>query len=199
MTERLILASGSPIRAQMLRNANLEFEVDPARVDEPALRAALEEEDAAPRDVADALAEMKAVRVSRKRPGCLVLGCDQVLDRDGAVMAKPESPEAARDQLVRLRGRTHRLLSAAVICQDGAPLWRHVGQARLTMRSFSDAYLDAYLARNWESVRHSVGGYKIEEEGVRLFSHISGDHFTILGLPLLEVLSYLAARGTVPG
>lgn len=193
----LILASGSEIRAQLLRNAGLSPEIRPARIDEDAIRAAFVAEGATPRDLADALAEMKARRMSDRFPDALVLGCDQILECDGAVFAKPAGPEDARAQLRALRGRTHRLLSAAVICRGGEPLWRHVGEARLTMRDLSATYLDDYLARNWESIRHSVGCYKLEEEGVRLFARIEGDYFTILGLPLIDLLTWLGIRGDI--
>lgn len=194
---RLILASSSEIRATLLRNAGLDPEILPARVDEDAIRAAHEADGANPRDFADALAETKARRISGRERDALVLGCDQVLDLDGKVFAKPENPAAARAQIRALSGRTHRLLSAAVVCRAGEPLWRHVGTARLTMRKVSDTYLDDYVTRNWHSIRHSVGAYKLEEEGVRLFSHIEGDHFTILGLPLIELLTWLAVRGDI--
>lgn len=195
MQHRFILASGSEIRAQLLRNAGLDIEVVPARIDEDAIKAALLDEGAKPRDVADALAEHKARRIAVKHPGAYVLGCDQVAELRTTLLSKPETQDEARAQLAALAGRTHKLLSAAVIYHDGAPIWRHVGTVRLTMRPLSDAYLDAYLARNWESIRHSVGGYKLEEEGVRLFSRIEGDYFTVLGLPLTELLSYLIDRG----
>lgn len=193
----LILASASPTRGEMLQRAGLRFTVAPARIDEAALRDALSAEGTGPRDIADALAELKARRVSSRNPGALVIGCDQVLDLDGEALAKPADAAAARDQLARLRGRAHSLHSAAVICLDGAPLWRHVGHARMTMRSFSDTFLDAYLERNWPAVGGSVGAYRIEEEGVRLFARIEGSHFVILGLPLLELLGYLAERGEI--
>ena len=126
-----------------------------------------------------------------------MLGCDQVLAFRGAVLAKPDSVDAARAQLQALRGNRHALLSAAVLYEAGAPVWRHVGEVRLEMRAFSDAYLDAYLARNWDSIRHAVGGYKLEEEGVRLFTRIEGDYFTVLGLPLLALLDILGQRGVI--
>ncbi|MEM1129119.1 MAG: Maf family nucleotide pyrophosphatase [Pseudomonadota bacterium] len=195
MTSVLILASSSVIRRHLLERARVPIDVQSPRVDEEMVRAALSAEGAAPRDQADALAEIKARRISEKAPDQLVLGCDQVLDHDGMVISKPKDIETAADQLRRLRGQRHMLHSAAVICRDGEPIWRHVGTARLTMRDFSDAYLDGYLTRNWESIRHSVGGYKLEEEGVRLFARIDGDYFTILGLPLLELLGYLTVRG----
>lgn len=196
-TPPLVLASGSEIRAQLLRNAGLSPEIRPARIDEDAIRASLAADGATPRDLADALAGMKARRVSDRCPGALVLGCDQILDCGGTAFAKPADPEEAITQLRALRGRTHRLLSAAVIYRAGEPLWRHVGEARLTMREISDGYLDDYVERNWESIRHSVGCYKLEAEGVRLFSRIEGDYFTILGLPLIELLTWLAIRGDI--
>lgn len=195
MARQITLASGSEIRAQMLAQAGIDFTVAPARVDEDAIRDAMLAEQAPPRDIADKLAEVKAQKVSGRTPGALVLGCDQVLECEGKLYAKPETLDEAREHLKALMGRTHRLLSAAVIYEDGEPLWRHVGVVRLTMREVSDDYLDAYLARNWDSIRHSVGGYKLEEEGVRLFSRIEGDYFTVLGLPLLELIGFLSVRG----
>ncbi len=199
MNPDLILASGSEIRAALLRNAGIRFDVQIARVDEESIRQALEAEEASPRDIADALAEMKARKVSDRMPGALVLGCDQVLAVDRTVFGKPETPEAAREQLTILRNRSHTLLSAAVLYEDGEPKWRHVGVVRLRMRDFSDSYLDGYLDRNWDSVRHSVGAYKLEEEGARLFTQVQGDYFTVLGLPLLELLNHLTLIGRIDG
>ncbi len=197
---RLILASGSATRREMLEQAAVAVEVVIPSLDEPVIKASLIAEGLHPRDIADALAEAKARRVSAAaHPGSTVLGADQVLAFDGRILSKPPSTKEARAALLEMRGKTHELFSAAVIYNSGRPVWRHVARARLTMREFSEAYLDSYLERNWESVRHSVGGYKIEEEGVRLFARVEGDHFTILGMPLVEILSYLALRGTVPG
>jgi septum formation protein len=195
MNTRLILASGSKIRAQMLRNANVPFDVLTARVDEEMVKQSLESEQAKPWDIADTLAEIKARKVSEKQPDALVLGCDQVLDHGGQILSKPETPDAARAQLQMLRGGRHMLLSAAVIVENGKPIWRHVGQVRMLMRAASDSYIDSYVDRNWDSIRHSVGGYKLEEEGVRLFTRVDGDYFTVLGMPLLELLAYLTLRG----
>ncbi|WP_101066745.1 Maf family protein [Roseovarius salinarum] len=195
MASEIVLASASPTRRVLLENAGLSPEVIPARVDETAVKESLCHDGASPREVADALAELKALRVSERAPGRMVLGCDQVLDLDGHLMNKPETIDAARCDLMALRGRRHDLLSAVVVCRDGEPIWRHVGEVRMTMRRFSEDYLDEYLARNWHSVRDSVGGYKLEEEGVRLFSKVEGDYFTVLGMPLLDVLSFLMLRG----
>lgn len=198
MSAQIILASASEIRAQLLRNAGVSCDISPARIDEESVKMALEAEGAPPRDIADMLAEMKARKVAEKGQAALVLGCDQVLSLKGKVLSKPTSPADARDQLKSLRGETHQLLSAAVIYEDLKPVWRHVGVARLIMRDFSDAYLDDYVDRNWDSIRWSVGCYKIEEEGIRLFRMVQGDTFVIQGLPLLELLSYLTLRGTLP-
>lgn len=197
MTQQIILASGSDIRAQMLRQAGLRFDVKPALVDEELIKQALHAEDAPPRDIADALAEAKARKVSQKYPDALVLGCDQVLDLNGQMLSKPKSSEEALVQLKSLRGERHMLLSACVIYEDGKPIWRHVGQVRLRMRQASDTYLQGYVNRNWDSIRHAVGAYKLEEEGVRLFHSIDGDYFNVLGLPLLELLAYLGLKGVI--
>ncbi|WP_299608375.1 Maf family nucleotide pyrophosphatase [uncultured Tateyamaria sp.] len=199
MTVPIILASGSAIRAQLLRNAGVEFEVVAPRVDEDAMKAALLAEDAPPRDIADALAEMKARKVADKVPDAMVIGCDQVLSLNNQLLSKPTDRVDAGKQLRALRGERHMLLSASVIYQDGKPIWRHVGQVRLRMRNASDSYLDGYVDRNWDDIRHSVGAYQLEAEGVRLFHSIEGDYFNVLGMPLLELLAFLTLRGVIDG
>lgn len=195
---RLILASASPIRSQLLTRAGLAHEALPARIDEEAIRASLKAEGARPRDIADALAEAKARKLSTKHPGARVIGCDQILELGGEVLSKPETRAAAAEQLRRLSGKTHRLMSAAVICEGGEPVWRHVGVVRLTMRELSDPFLTGYLERHWESLRGCLGAYKLEDEGVRLFTRIEGDYFNVLGLPLIDILNHLALRGALP-
>ncbi|MEM5477928.1 Maf family nucleotide pyrophosphatase [Pacificibacter sp. AS14] len=197
MTKTLILASGSSIRQTLLANAKVSFDVNVPRIDEESIKDALLAEGSPPRDIADALAEGKARKISMKMPEAVVLGCDQVLSFKGRLFSKPTTPDEARTQLRALNDERHNLLSAAVIYEGGEPKWRHIGEVKLTMKKNSDAYLDDYVTRNWDSIRHSVGGYKLEEEGVRLFSRIDGDHFNVLGLPLLEILGYLGQTGVI--
>lgn len=194
----LILASTSQIRQQMLTAAGVPHQVQAARIDEDTIRRALQAENARPRDIADTLAEMKARKIAERQLEGFVLGCDQILELQGDILSKPDTPDQAEAQLKRLRGTTHRLWSAAVLYHEAKPVWRFTGEARLVMRPLSDAYIHDYVSRNWDSIRHSVGAYKIEEEGSRLFSSVSGDHFTVLGLPLLPVLGYLGDRGLIP-
>lgn len=197
MSAPLILASGSKIRRELLENAGLEVEIIKPRVDEDMMREAMLVDEANPRDIADALAEMKARKISEKHPGRLVLGCDQVLDFRGKLYSKAHSKEEAVQQLTELRGARHSLLSAAVLYEDGKPIWRHVGTARLTTRVYSDTFIQDYVARNWDDVRHCVGCYQLEAEGVRLFAQVEGNHFTVLGLPLIELVNYLTLKGVL--
>jgi len=190
----LILASSSLTRKKMLTDAAIPFEAVPARIDEETIRDSLLAEGHGPRAVADALAEMKALRV--RRPG-LVLGCDQTLEHKGALLGKPATPGDAVQQLTRLRGGPHKLHSAAVITEDGRPVWRHVGDVTMMMRAASPVYIDGYVARNWEAIRHSAGAYTLEGEGARLFHQVRGDFFTVLGLPLLPLIDFLVTRGEI--
>lgn len=193
----LILASQSAARAAMLRAAGVAVEPVPARIDEAAIKAALLAEGAPPRDVADVLAEQKALRVSARHPEAFVLGADQVLVLEDRLFDKPRSRAEAAEHLAALSGKRHELLSAAVIARAGAPVWRHVGTARLTMRRLSAAFIADYLDRAGEGVLSSVGCYQIEGLGAQLFARVEGDHFTVQGLPLLEVLGFLRANGVL--
>lgn len=197
MVKPLILASSSATRLRLLQAAGLDVTPHNPRIDEAALRASLQADHANPRDIADALAEMKARKIADRMPGALVLGCDQVLEFRHKAWGKPDTPAEAVEQLSAFRGHSHKLLSAVVLYDAGQPIWRYVGEVGLTMRFVSDDWLQGYVARNWDSIRHSVGGYKLEEEGIRLFSTIEGDYFTILGLPLLPLLGYLGERGFI--
>ena len=193
----VVLASASLIRAELLRRAGVPVAVDPARIDEAAVKASLLAEGAPPRDVADKLAELKALRVGARHPTAIIVGADQVLVHAGEILDKPADLEEARAHLRRLRGQRHELLSAAVIVAQGTPVWRHVGEASLAMRPFSDAFLDRYLDQVGVRALTSVGAYQLEELGAQLFARVEGDYFTVLGLPLLEILGFLRARGVL--
>ena len=194
MSVGIILASKSPARRAVLDGAGVTYEATVAGVDEDAVKASMLADGAGPRDVADALAELKAIRVSRSRPG-LVIGSDQTLDLDGALYDKAEDVGAARVRLQLLRGKTHKLHSAVVVARDGAPIWREVVTCSLTMRDFSDAFLEDYLATEGDHALGSVGCYRLEGPGAQLFSKIEGDYFAILGLPLMGLLDLLRRHG----
>jgi septum formation protein len=193
----LILASGSVARRRILENAGVSFAVETAEVDETAIIESLESEKAHGRDVAELLAEMKALRVSGRHPGAFVIGADQVLSLGPELFQKPGNAVAARAQLRRLRGQTHELSSAVCVVRDSAVVWRVVQEARLTMREFSDAFLETYVAEAGEDILGSVGAYHVEGLGIQLFSRIDGDAFTIQGLPLLPLLDFLRTHGIV--
>lgn len=192
----LILASGSAARRQMLQSAGLEFSVELPRMDEEAAKASLRAEGLRPRDQADALAELKALSVSRTHTG-LVIGADQMLAIEGDVLDKPKDAAEAREHLARLRGRTHELITAAVIAQNGVAIWRHIDTPKLKMRAFSDAFLDDYMGRAGENVLRSVGAYQLEGLGAQLFERVEGDYFSVLGLPLLPLLAFLREHNVV--
>jgi septum formation protein len=193
----LVLASKSAARRAVLEGAGVPFEVAVAGVDEDAVKAGLLAEGATPREVADALAELKAIKVSRGRPE-FVVGADQTLEFEGQLYDKAETVDAARERLKVLRGKPHRLHSAVVVAKEGAPIWRELATATLTMRDFSDDFLEAYLAQEGEAALGSVGCYRLEGPGAQLFSKIEGDYFAILGLPLLGLLDLLRRHRVLP-
>ncbi|MDH4991710.1 Maf-like protein [Aquamicrobium lusatiense] len=199
MTEKLVLASGSPFRKAMLISAGVDVEAVPAELDERAVEAPLQDSGVSPEDVAVILAEAKALEVSERRPGALVLGCDQTLSLGDEVFHKPADMEGARRHLLALSGKTHQLNSAAVLVRNGEVLWRHVGIANLTMRKLEPAFIGRHLARVGDKALASVGAYQIEGEGIQLFEKVEGDHFTIVGLPLLPLLSELRRLGAIDG
>jgi septum formation protein len=178
----------------MLANAGLVFDVEPAGIDEEEITRSLGSR-AAPQELASTLAEMKAVKVSSRHPEAMVVGADSTLACNGRLFAKPPSLEAARKQLLALRGQTHELFSSVVVARGGQRLWHWSERARLTMRAFNEGFVDAYLARAGSDVLSSVGAYQLEGLGAHLFTRVDGDYFTILGLPLLPLLSFLAGHG----
>ncbi len=199
MSEPLILASASAARARLLNNAGIAFSVEPAGIDEEAVKRSYQAADRPAQECALALAEAKAEQVSARHPEALVIGADQILDVGGVWFDKPVEAAAVRLQLAALRGRTHELPTAACVMRDGRRLWHIASRPRLTMRRFSDTFLDEYLEKEGAAVLDLVGGYRIEGRGVQLFDRIEGEYFTILGLPLVELLGFLRDRKAVRG
>lgn len=193
---RLILASTSAARYEMLARAGVECDVMAPMVDEDAIKESLCAEGVGARNVADALAEAKAMKLSGRHPAALVIGADQTLAlEEGAMLDKPESPETAKAQLAAMAGKTHKLFSAAVVAEAGSAVWRFVATSRMTVRPLSDAFVDSYVGQHWQDIRHCVGCYQVEGAGAQLFSRIEGSHFDIMGLPLLPLLGFLRERG----
>jgi septum formation protein len=196
---RLILASQSVARRSLLDGAGIAFEVMSPMVDEESAKQAFRAEGISARDLADALAELKALKLSARFPADLVLGCDQTLSLDeGSMFDKPESRDALKTQLKALSGKTHNLWSAAVLAQGGNPVWRNIERCKMTMRPLSEAFIEQYIAAEGDVLLSCVGGYRLESRGVQLFSRIEGSHFGILGLPLLPLLDILRIRGVIP-
>jgi septum formation protein len=182
----------------MLSAAGVPFEAMSPGVDEDSLKDALRADGISPRNLADALAEFKALRLSQRRPADLVLGCDSVVALDGGMMIDKAPDRATLAlQLRMLAGKTHDLYSAAVIAEGGRPVWRHVDRAKMTMRPLSDDFIETYLDAEGDSLFGCVGGYRIEGRGAQLFAKIEGSQFTIMGLPLLHLLDYLRVRGVL--
>lgn len=194
---RLILASASPFRRRMLEAAGLSFEVVATDVDEAAIKRDLLGSGSMPADIAEALAKAKAEAVSARLPEVLVIGADQVLALGQELFSKPANQSEAREQLLRLRGKSHHLHTAAALAVGGKAVWSRVEIATLAMRAFSDAFLADYLREAGDRVCHTVGAYEIEGLGIQLFDRIEGDIFTVIGLPLLPLLAELRARGVI--
>jgi septum formation protein len=191
MSKPLILASASPTRCRLLADAGVEFQQEPASLDEEVIKQDFRRQGRSAMDCALALAEAKARAVAVRRPDALVVGADQILHCQGRWFDKPASLEDARTQLQMLRGITHELVTAVCAVADGRRVWSAANSARLTMRQFSDEFLDAYLDGEGVAVLGSVGAYHVEGRGVQLFSRIEGDYFSILGIPVIDLMSFL--------
>jgi septum formation protein len=196
---QIILASTSPFRLKMLRDAGLTVDAVPSDIDERAVDATLKDTGVTPAEVASILAEAKAVSVSENHPDAFVIGADQTLSLDDQIFHKPADMEGARRHLLVLSGKTHELNSAVVIARAGVPLWRTVSVARMTMRKLDPAFIGRHLSHVGAKALQSVGAYQIEGEGIQLFEKIEGDHFTIIGLPLLPLLAALREQGAIDG
>ena len=193
----LVLASQSASRRAMLTAAGVAFDATYAGVDEEAAKAALRH--LSPRDLADALAELKAVKVSARMPGHLVLGSDSLVAlEDGTILDKPTDRDDAAAHLRLMSGKRHDLWSAAVIAENGQAIWRHVERAKMHVRPLSEAFIETYLDAEWPAIAGCVGCYRIEGPGAQLFARIEGSQFTVLGMPLLNVLDFLRVRGELP-
>ena len=195
MTPKLILASGSTTRHKMLTDAGVSFDVQKPAVDEEAVKAALIQEGASPRDIADALGDLKARSVAMMHPDAYVLGSDQILVEGKRIFSKAENRAQAKETLQQLSGKSHYLISSAVIYQGGQAIWRTLDQVKLTMRPLGDAFIEDYLDQIGDAAFWSVGSYQIEGRGAQLFTRVDGSHFTVLGMPLLPVLDFLRLHG----
>lgn len=199
MTTKLILASKSPFRSAILKNAGIAFSTESADIDERAVEAPLYKSGATPQEVAEVLAEAKALSVSENHPDAVVIGCDQTLSLGDQIFHKPVDMDAARRQLLQFSGKTHQLNSAVVLVKNGETLWRHVSVARMTMRDLDPGFVGRYLGRVGDIALSSVGAYQVEGPGIQLFEEIEGDYFTIVGLPLLPLLHELRKENLIDG
>lgn len=194
MKQKIILASESQIRKKLLLQAEVNFQSIAAKIDEDTIKESLKNEGAKPKDISDALAEYKAIRVANKFPTDLIIGCDQILVCDNEIISKARTLNDAKETLKLLRGKSHQLLSSVVIYDNNKPVWRTTSRAQLFMRDFTDEYLEYYIKISGTDILSSVGCYLLENNGVNLFNRIQGDYFTVLGFPLLEVLDFLRKR-----
>ncbi|MDC1246374.1 Maf family nucleotide pyrophosphatase [Amylibacter sp.] len=194
MKQKIILASGSKIRSKLLLQAEVNFQSIAAKIDEDTIKESLRNEGAKPKDISDALAEYKAIRVANNFPTDIIIGCDQILVCNNEIISKARTLNEAKETLKLLRGKSHQLLSSAVIYDNNKPVWRTTSRAQLFMRDFTDEYLEYYIKTSGTDILSSVGCYLLENNGVNLFNRIQGDYFTVLGFPLLEVLDFLRKR-----
>ena len=197
MTIGIILASKSQIRSELLLKADLKFTAIDANIDEKEAKSSYIGKGYSARDLADILAAMKAKKLSCKYLDKLVIGCDQIMECNGQILSKANNPTDLADQLKFLRSKSHTLYSACVVYFANKAEWRFIGSATITMRNLSDEYISKYIDDNWGEVKHCVGGYKIENSGISFLSKINGDYFTILGLPIIQLLDYLVNRGVL--
>ena len=197
MTIGIILASKSQIRSELLLKAGLKFTAVDANIDEKKAKSSFMNKGYSARDLADILAAMKAKKLSCMYLDKLVIGCDQIMECNGQILSKANNPTDLADQLKFLRSKSHTLYSACVVYFANKAEWRFIGSATITMRNLSDEYISKYVDDNWNEVKHCVGGYKIENSGVSFLSKINGDYFSILGLPVIQLLDHLVDRGVL--
>ena len=197
MINGIILASKSQIRSTLLLKLGLEFTVVDAAIDEKVVKSSCVDKNYSPRDVADVLADIKAKKISYMYPDKLVIGCDQIMEYDGEILSKAVSPSDLVAQLKVLRNSSHTLYSACVVYFANKAEWRFIGSATITMRDLSNEYISKYVDNNWNEVKHCIGGYQVENSGISFLSKIDGDYFSILGLPILQLMDHLVNRGVL--
>jgi len=197
MTNGIILASKSQIRSALLLKAGVEFTAIEAAIDENEVKSSYVNEGYSARDIADVLADMKAKKLSYKYPDKLIIGCDQIMEYNGRILSKAENHIDLVDQLKTIRNNNHKFYSACVVYFANKPEWRFIGSATMTMRNLSDEYISKYVDDNWNEVKYCVGGYQIENCGISFFSKINGDYFSILGLPIIQLIDHLLNRGVL--
>ena len=197
MTCGIVLASKSQIRSLLLEKAGIQFStVDPA-IDEKEVKLSYISNNYSTRDIADVLADMKARKISNRFPDSIVIGSDQILDFNSKILSKAKDQDELIHQLKQLQGNKHKLHSACVVYNAQKPEWRFIGSVNMTMRNLSDRYISKYVQDNWDDIKHSVGGYQLESSGITLFSKIDGDYFSVLGLPIIQLIDHLLNRGVI--
>ena len=197
MTCGIVLASKSQIRSLLLEKAGIQFStVDPA-IDEKEVKLSYISNNYPTRDIADVLADMKARKISNRFPDSIVIGSDQILDFNSKILSKAKDQDELIHQLKQLQGNKHKLHSACVVYNAQKPEWRFIGSVSMTMRNLSDRYISKYVQDNWDDIKHSVGGYQLESSGISLFSKIDGDYFSVLGLPIIQLIDHLLNRGVI--